>query len=120
MVVGRRKLRAGPGEGYLCVRIPKGSADVGSVSIKIGAFVFDDALYDAENDVLYLSVGAPEKGEGEATPEGHVIRYAPGTDRVVGITLLGPRRILERDGRLMVTMPEAVETADLASLLTAA
>jgi hypothetical protein len=94
---------------------------VGSVSIKIGALVFDDTLYDAENDVLYLSVGTPQKGEGEATPEGHVIRYAPGTDRVVGITLLGPRQILERDGRLVVTMPEAVETsADLASLLTVA
>ena len=94
---------------------------MGNVSIKIGAIVFEEAMYDAENDVLYLSVGTPEVGEGEATPEGHVIRYAPGTDRVVGITLLGPRRILERDGRLAVTMPEAVETStDLASLLTAA
>jgi uncharacterized protein YuzE len=94
---------------------------VGNVSIKIGAIAFDDVMYDAEGDVLYLSVGAPEVGEGEATPEGHVIRYAPGTDRVVGITLLGPRRILERDGRVVVTMPEAVETsADLSSVLTAA
>jgi hypothetical protein len=94
---------------------------VGRVDVKIGSIIFDNANYDAEHDVLYLSVGPPERGEGELTPEGHVIRYAPGTERVVGITLLGPRGILERDGQLVVTMPEAVETsADLASLLTAA
>lgn len=95
---------------------------MGNVSVKIGSVVFDEATYDSENDVLYLSVGAPEAGEGEATPEGHVIRYAPGSDRVVGITLLSPRRILEREGHLVVTMPEVVETSaqELADALAAA
>ncbi len=94
---------------------------MGRVNVKIGSITFDNANYDAEHDVLYLRVGDPEIGEGETTPEGHVIRYAMGTNRIVGITLLGPRRILEREGHLMVTMPEAVETsADLAYLLTAA
>lgn len=94
---------------------------MGNVSIKIGTMVFEEATYDAENDVLYLSVGSPEGGEGELTPEGHVILYARGTERVVGITLLGPRQILERDDRLVVTMPEAVETsADLTAMLRAA
>ena len=67
-------------------------------------------------------VGDPEMGEGEATPEGHVIRYAIGTNRIVGIALLGPRRILERDGHLVVTMPEVVETSaqELADALAAA
>lgn len=73
---------------------------MGSVKVKLGSVVFDHANYDAENDVLYLRVGDPEAGEGETTPEGHVIRYAPGTSRIVGLTMLGPRRILERDGRL--------------------
>lgn len=95
---------------------------MGSVNVKIGSVVFDHANYDAENDILYLRVGDPEPGEGETTPEGHVIRYAPGTSRIVGLTMLGPQRILERDGRLVVTIPEAVETTadDLADALAAA
>ena len=80
------------------------------VNITIGPLSFDHADYDAENDVLYLHVGAPETAEGEETPEGHVIRYAPGTNRVVGLTVLGARRVLEHDGRLTVTVPEIVET----------
>jgi hypothetical protein len=46
------------------------------VNITIGRVTFDHATYDAEGDVLYLHVGEPEPGEGEETPEGHVIRYA--------------------------------------------
>lgn len=91
------------------------------VKITIGPVTFDRADYDAEHDVLYLHVGEPQKGEGEETPEGHVIRYAAGTSRIVGLTMLGPRRILERDGRLVVTIPEAIEATadDLAPALAA-
>lgn len=91
------------------------------VNITIGPLSFDYADYDAENDVLYLHAGEPEVGEGEETPEGHVVRYAPGTSRVVGLTVLGAQRILERDGHLAVTVPETVETtaADLAPALAA-
>lgn len=94
---------------------------MGRINLRIGSVVFDHANYDAENDVLYLRVGTPEDGEGETTPEGHVIRFAPGTSRIVGLTMLGPRRILERDGRLVVTIPEAVETTpdELADALAA-
>ena len=58
----------------------------------------------------------------EETPEGHVIRYAPGTQQIAGLTMLGPRRILERDGRIVVTMPEVVETItdDVSPALAAA
>jgi uncharacterized protein YuzE len=80
------------------------------VNIKIGPLRFDHADYDAENDVLYLHVGEPQAGEGEETPEGHVVRYAPGTNRIVGLTVLGARQILDRDGHLAVTIPETVET----------
>lgn len=94
---------------------------MGRVNLKIGSIVFDHASYDAEGDVLYLRVGEPEEGEGETTPEGHVIRFAPGTNRIVGLTMLGPRRILEREGRLVITIPEAVEAtaAELADALAA-
>jgi uncharacterized protein YuzE len=91
------------------------------VNITIGPLNFDHADYDADGDVLYLHVGEPEVGEGEETPEGHVVRYAPGTSRIVGLTVLGARHILERDGHLSVTIPETVETTaeDLAPALAA-
>jgi hypothetical protein len=40
---------------------------------------------------------------------------------MVGLTVLGARRVLERDGRLAVTIPETVETSaeDLAPALAA-
>jgi hypothetical protein len=79
------------------------------VSIDIGSLCFDHADYDAANDVLYLHVGEPQSGEGEETPEGHVVRYVPGTGRVVGLTLLGVRHALTDDGRLAVTVPMTVK-----------
>jgi uncharacterized protein YuzE len=83
------------------------------VNIEIGATVFDRADYDAESDVLYLHVGDPRPAEGEETPEGHVVRFAPGTHQVVGLTLLSPRKILQREGRVAITVSKVVEkTAD--------
>lgn len=78
------------------------------MNIRIGPLSFDHADYDAESDVLYLHVGEPQVGEGEETPEGHVIRYAPGTSRIIGLTVMSPRRILDRDGHLIITVPEAI------------
>jgi hypothetical protein len=91
------------------------------VKIKIGRVTFDHADYDADSDVLYLHVGEPQEAEGEETPEGHVLRFAPGTQDIVGLTVLGARRVLDRDGNLTVTMPEAIEAsaADLAPALAA-
>ncbi len=80
------------------------------VNITIGPVSFDHANYDADNDVLYLHVGEPQEAEGEETREGHVIRYVPGTSRIVGLTVLGARHLLERDGHVVVTVPETVET----------
>jgi len=92
------------------------------VNITIGPLNFDHADYDADSDILYLHVGPPQPAESEETPEGHVIRYAPGSSRVVGLTVLGMRHVLERDGRLVVTVPETVEisTEQLAPALAAA
>jgi uncharacterized protein YuzE len=80
------------------------------VNITIGPLTFDRSNYDAENDVLYLHLGDPRAGEGEETPEGHVLRYAPGTSQVIGLTVIGARHTLERDGRLSITVPETIQT----------
>lgn len=91
------------------------------VKIRIGPVVFDHADYDAENDVLYLHVGEPQEAEGEETPEGHVLRYASGTHQIVGLTVLGAQRILDRDGELRITIPESVKASadELAPALAA-
>ena len=46
------------------------------MNVRIGQLVFEHADYDADGDVLYLHVGRPQPGEGEETPEGHVVRFA--------------------------------------------
>jgi uncharacterized protein YuzE len=92
------------------------------VNVRIGPLIFEHADYDADGDVLYLHVGPPQEGEGEETPEGHVLRFAPGTHRVIGLTLMNASWLLKRDGRLVVTVPETVEANadDLAAALAAA
>ncbi len=91
------------------------------VNIRIGPAAFDLADYDAENDVLYLHVGEPRKAEGEETPEGHVLRFEPDTQRIVGLTLLGAQAILDRDGKLRITISESIKASadDLAPALAA-
>jgi hypothetical protein len=91
------------------------------VNIRIGHITFDHADYDADNDVLYLHVGEPREAEGEETPEGHVLRYAPGSQRIIGLTVLGAQRILDNEGELRVTIPEPVKASadDLAPALAA-
>lgn len=90
-----------------------------AMNIRIGPLLFDHADYDGDGDVLYLHVGVPQRGEGEETPEGHVLRFAPGTQQIIGLTVINARRLLERDGRLVVTVPETVEAsaAELAPAL---
>jgi hypothetical protein len=82
-----------------------------AVTVTIGPLVFDHADYDVEGDVLYLHVGAPQDAEGEETPEGHVLRFEPGTQRIVGLTVINARWLLDRDGHLTVTIPERSKPA---------
>ena len=56
-----------------------------AMNIRIGPLSFDHADYDADGDVLYLHVGAPQAGEGEETREGHVLRFAPGTQQIIAV-----------------------------------
>jgi uncharacterized protein YuzE len=93
-----------------------------AMNIRIGTLQFDHSDYDSEGDILYLHVGLPQPAEGEETPEGHVVRFAPGSQRIVGLTVINARHVLKRDGRLIVTVPETVEASadELAAALQAA
>jgi uncharacterized protein YuzE len=79
------------------------------VSITIGGTTFDRVRYDAEGDVLYLHVGDPSSAvEFDESPEGHALRFDAG-GRLVGLTIVNARWLLDQDGALTVTMPQRVE-----------
>jgi uncharacterized protein YuzE len=89
------------------------------MTVHVGSYEFDDVSYDMEGDVLYLGRGETlDAAKTVATPEGHAVRL-DGEGEVVGITLVNAKWLLERDGRLPVTMPALIEpdADDLAQVL---
>jgi uncharacterized protein YuzE len=89
------------------------------MSVTIGDITFDRVEYDAGGDVLYLHIGDPSSAvDFDETPEGHAVRLDRDGD-VVGLTLVRPKRLLERDGELRVTLPvpSDVPAAQLAPAL---
>jgi uncharacterized protein YuzE len=86
------------------------------VRIRLGIFEFDHVVYDRTTDVLYLSGGEPEEAaRQEASPEGHVVRY-DGDGNVIGITLVNAKWLVERDGKVEVTV--RLDADELALALT--
>ena len=87
------------------------------MSITIGDWVFEHAVYDSEVDVLYLAVDGPREGYGEETPEGDIARFDD-EGQFCGITLIGIRRRLQA-GDVTITLPriEHVGTAELEAVL---
>ncbi len=90
------------------------------MTVTIGDITFDRVEYDAEADVLYLHAGDPSRAvDFDETAEGHAVRF----DReghIVGLTLVRPKRLLDRDGEMRVTLPvpSDVLAEDLAPALT--
>lgn len=93
-----------------------------AMTVKIGHLTFDRATYDEQGDVLYLHVGERQAAaDSEETPEGHVLRF-DADGRVVGLTLINAKWLLDRDGEIAITLPEQVhvQSAALEPLLAAA
>jgi uncharacterized protein YuzE len=77
------------------------------VSVRIGGHAFEHATYDEPGDVLYLRNDAPP---GTAvttygTPEGHAVRL-DANGRLLGMTIVNARWLVERDGELVITIPQ--------------
>jgi len=89
------------------------------MTVTIADIEFDRVEYDTDADILYLHVSDPscavDYGE---TPEGHAARFNRDGE-LVGLTLVRPKRLLERSGELHITIPVAivVPTAELAPVL---
>lgn len=89
------------------------------MKITIGMITFDHVAYDADGDVLYLSVGEPrEPADSYGTPEGHNVRYDE-NGQVIALTLVNAKWLLERDGELRVTIPNRVSADTLAPAIAA-
>lgn len=87
--------------------------------VHLGPYTFDDVVYDAEGDVLYMSIGKPRPAvDAPPTPEGHIVRYDE-RDEVIGVTLVNAKWLLDRDGKLTVTFPERPALADTSELQAA-
>jgi len=53
--------------------------------------------YDADADVLYISIGEPKVAEGIDIGEGVIVRVSPQINEVVGLTIIGlSKRVMER------------------------
>jgi uncharacterized protein YuzE len=74
------------------------------VSLRAGPYTFSHITYDAPSDVLYAALDSPRKGTRSQTPESHLLRFDE-RGRFFGITLVNPRRQLEREGAVYVSLP---------------
>ena len=78
------------------------------MTITIGSSTFDNVFYDADVDVLYLHVGDPATAvDFDESPEGHALRF-DGGGRLVGVTIVGAKSLIEREGEIAITLPEIV------------
>jgi uncharacterized protein YuzE len=92
------------------------------MSVRIADITFDRVEYDADADVLYLHLGDPSRAvDFDETPEGHALRF-DAEGRLVGITLVRPKHLLEGNGRLRITLPvpSDVPARELTPALTTA
>lgn len=81
------------------------------LTVTIGNITFDHVTYDERGDVLYLHVGDRQAAaETLGTPEGHAVRYDTGA-KVIGLTIINARWLLDRDGKITITIPERIDVS---------
>jgi uncharacterized protein YuzE len=92
------------------------------MSVHVGPYEFDHVSYDVDGDVLYLHRGERQAAADTfGTPEGHAVRLDEHGE-VIGITIVNAKWLLERDGKIPITVPSQIETnaEDIAQALAAA
>ncbi len=87
------------------------------MSLTIAAIDFDRIDYDREADVLYLSAGDPAKAvDFDESPDGHALRF-DADGRLVGITIVGARRLVDERRDVRVQAPVTLTADALASIV---
>jgi uncharacterized protein YuzE len=94
------------------------------MSVTIAGIDFAYHDYDDRGDVLYLSVDGYDAGglppRADASPEGHAIEWDI-HGRVIAITVVNVRWLIDRDGELRITWPDGhVSHDDRSSVFAAA
>jgi len=93
------------------------------MSITIAAINFANHSYDERGDVLYVDVegydGTRFSPGAYASPEGHGIEFDEDR-RVIAMTLVNFKWLIERDGELRITWPDGHVTHDAPSDVLAA
>lgn len=92
------------------------------MKVSVGPYTFDNVSYDAEADVLYLHMGDPSTAaDFDESPEGHALRFDI-EQNLVGVTIVGVKRLLEQDGKVTITVPKVVrvDAEDIAPALVTA
>ncbi len=92
------------------------------MTVHVGPYEFDHVSYDSDGDVLYLRRGERQAAADTfGTPEGHAVRLDD-SGEVIGITIVNAKWLVERDGKITVTVPSLIETNadDLAEALATA
>jgi uncharacterized protein YuzE len=80
------------------------------MTVHVGPYEFDHVSYDEEGDVLYLRRGERRAATDTfGTPEGHAVRLDEDGE-VIGITLVNAKWLADRDGKVVVTLPNPIET----------
>jgi uncharacterized protein YuzE len=51
-------------------------------------------------------------------PEGHAVRF-DADGRIIGITIVNARKLVDQDGGIRITLPETIAPADVEPALTA-
>jgi len=89
--------------------------------VEADGIAFDNNRYYADGDVLYLHVGSPDRAvDWDETAEGVHTRWGPDGE-LVGLTIVNARLMLERDGVIVVTLPDrTLKITDVGDLLAAA
>lgn len=79
--------------------------------VRMGNHEFDDVVYDAVGDVLYMHKGKPvPAAKTLASPEGHAVMLNSAGE-IIGITVVNAKWLAERDGQITVSIPERLETS---------
>lgn len=93
------------------------------MSVTIAGIEFEHHAYDERGDVLYLSVEGYDAGglppHADATPEGHGIEWDDDW-RVIAMTLVNFKWLIDRDRELRITWPDGHGTCDGAPQVLAA
>jgi uncharacterized protein YuzE len=80
------------------------------MTVTVGSYEFHDVRYDSDCDVLCLTRSASRGIAGDTfeTPEGHLV-FLDEDGEITKITLIEAKGLLERDGKVPVTLPRLVQ-----------